>query len=171
MAEEDKTPRYDIEALKVEAKRRREKDIAGFNVWMEEISPERKELYLKLPVISSDVQNSEGEPGCVLRQCRFALEVVDSLESVDGRRLVPRGIGIHGESPVVYFRVSNDPIKDGARNFEEFTQVPPRTRGENDQYFCDVDTTEFGLAATEGGIMKFKLDREKVEDVIKWMKE
>lgn len=158
MPEEQSERKYNIDELMAEVARRTEVDRKAFDAWLANISQERRKKYEELRVFSSDVKDKE----FVFRKCRFALELVDSLKSDDGRRVLPVGLAIHGTNCVVFIQAEGHETVKGRENFNELVYVPPDKTGEEVKWFCDVNTDEYGVPTTDAGVFKFRLDKEEV---------
>lgn len=150
--------KIDITALRAEAQRRSEADKQAFRSWWEGLPQERQKDYDDLKVFSSDNENKE----YVLRKCRFALELISSLRSEDGRKVIPVGLAIHGELPVVFIQAQGHETKKW-ESYNELTYASPDRKGERITVYSDVDTTEYGISTSNGGIYKYKLDEAEVE--------
>jgi len=157
--------KYDIEAIKAEVARRKIAEKESFDIWWNKITQERRDLYSELRVFSSDYNRKE----FVLMECRFLLELMNSIIGTDGRKILPVGLAIHGEHPVVYFQADGHETKLGAENFNEMTHIKPDKRHEIDIFYCDVDTSEYGVKARPAGIWKFEIESEYAQEKIKWM--
>lgn len=160
--------RIKYESRLKEMKLAREKDKVDFQHWLDNIPPERKEAYLKLDTMSGSDTDNKME---ALRKCRFGLEIISTLKDKDGRTLIPRGLGVQNEDAIVYYRIEGDETKDWEKTFDEFTHSQRHKADGKDRYYCDINTTRFGLPATDGGIMKYELDAEEIEKRIAWMRD
>lgn len=161
MIEEQSTKEFTREDRLKEIARREEIDLKHFQHWLESMSQKRRESYLDLDLVGSDNKNKE----YVLRECRFALELIDSMRSDDERKIVSVGIAIHGSCPVVLIQAQGHETISGKESLNELTEIItfPKEGGENTTYYCSVDTSEYGVPTTDGGLFKYKLDKDEVE--------
>ena len=167
---QSETPKrkFTYEELLAEATRRREADEKLFQQWMDSLPEERRKKYSELRLIGNEL----GDREYVFRKCRFALELTDTLKSLDGRRVTPVGIAIKGSSPVVLIQAEGHETKAGSDNLKTITHTTEIKSGGIGWFHCDIDTNEYGLPAQETfpGSHDFKLDQQEVEKRLAMMR-
>ena len=118
-----------------------------YRSWWDNLPEERKNVYQNLRVLGSD--ESEKGLNYHLYKCWQLLDIVDRLIDKDEKHVIPKGLSIHGSSPVVLVQIEGQEIPRH-QSMNQIWQSEVPVGGVMTKFSkATFDTTPFGIKSEQ----------------------